>query len=47
VINQTEFLDARNALTTAEMNLNLTRFAVLSETADLEFTTANGVLPLP
>ena len=47
VINQTEFLDARNALTTAELNLNLTRFAVLSEIAELEYTTANGVLPLP
>lgn len=46
VINQTEFLDARNSLTTAELNLNLTRFAVLSQTAELEFTTANGVLPL-
>jgi outer membrane protein TolC len=46
VINQTEFLDARNALTTAELNLNLTRFAVLSETAELEYTTAGGVLPL-
>jgi len=46
VINQTEFLDARNSLTTAELNLNLTRFAVLSETAELEYTTANGVLPL-
>jgi outer membrane protein TolC len=47
VINQTEFLDARNALTTAELNLNLTRFAVLSEIAELEYSTANGVLPLP
>jgi len=46
VISQTEFLDARNSLTTAELNLNLTRFAVLSETAELEYTTANGVLPL-
>ena len=46
VINQTEFLDARNSLTTAELNLNLTRFAVLSETAEMEYTTANGVLPL-
>lgn len=47
VINQTEFLDARNSLTTAELNLALTRFAVLSETAELEYTTANGILPLP
>ncbi len=47
VISQTEFLDARNALTTAELNLNLTRFAVLSETAELDYTTASGALPLP
>jgi outer membrane protein len=46
VINQTEFLDARTSLTTAELNLNLMRFATLAEIAELEFATASGVLPL-
>jgi outer membrane protein len=46
-INQTEFLDARTALTTSELNLTLTRFAVLSETAELDYATANSPLPLP
>lgn len=47
VINQSEFLDARNTLTTAELNLNLTRFSVLTETAELDYTIANGSVPLP
>ncbi len=46
VISQSEFLDARTALTNAELNLNLTRFTVLSDAAELEYATASGVLPL-
>ena len=47
VINQVVFLDARNALTGAELNLNLTRFALLSRQADLAYATAVKPLPLP
>ncbi len=47
VINQAEFLDARSALTSAELNLNVTRYAALIETAQLEYTTASGVAPAP
>jgi outer membrane protein TolC len=46
VINQVEFIDARSALTSAELNLNLTRFDVLSRQADLDYATAAGNLPL-
>lgn len=46
VINQVVFLDARNALTGAELNLNLTRFALLSRQADLAYATAVKPLPL-
>jgi outer membrane protein TolC len=44
VINQAEFLDARSALTSAELNLNVTRYAALIEAAQLEYTTASGVV---
>jgi outer membrane protein TolC len=47
VINQVVFLDARNALTGAELNLNLTRFALLSRQAELAYATAVKPLPLP
>ena len=47
VINQVVFLDARNALTGAELNLNLTRFALLSRQADLSYATAVTTVPLP
>jgi len=47
VINQVIFLDARNALTGAELNLNLTRFALLSRQADLAYATAVNPLLLP
>ncbi|MEO8225546.1 MAG: TolC family protein [Gammaproteobacteria bacterium] len=47
VINQVVFLDARNALAGAELNLNLTRFALLSRQADLAYATAVSPLPLP
>jgi len=47
VINQVIFLDARNALTGAELNLNLTRFALLSRQAELAYATAVNPLELP
>ena len=46
VINQVEFIDARSALTSAELNLNLTRFEVLARQAQLDYATAAGTLPL-
>lgn len=46
-INQVEFLDARSALTSAELNLNLTRFELLSRQAELAYATAVNPLPLP
>ena len=47
VINQAEFLDARVALTNAELNLNVTRYAALIAAAQLDYVTATGVVPLP
>jgi outer membrane protein TolC len=46
VINQVEFIDARSALTSAELNLNVTRFEVLARQAQLDYATAAGTLPL-
>jgi outer membrane protein len=46
VINQVEFIDARSALTSADLNLNWTRFDVLARQAELDYATAAGVLPL-
>jgi len=46
VINQVEFIDARSALTSAELNHTLTRFDVLARRAELEYATAAGDLPL-
>ena len=46
VINQVEFMDARNTLSSAELNLNLTRFELLARQADLDYATAAGSLPL-
>jgi outer membrane protein TolC len=46
-INQTEFLDARSTLTSAELNLNVTRYAALIEAAQLEYTTGGGVVSVP
>jgi outer membrane protein TolC len=45
VINQVEFIDARSALTSAELNHNLTRFDVLARRAELEYATSAGDLP--
>ena len=36
-INQAEFIDARRALTDAELNLNVTRGETLSDVAELEY----------
>ncbi len=44
-ISQVEFIDARNALTSAELNLNLTRFQLLGRQAELDYATAAGALP--
>jgi outer membrane protein len=46
VINQVEFIDARSALTSAELNLNWTRFDLLARQAELDYATAAGALPL-
>lgn len=45
VINQVEFVDARNTLAGAELNLNLTRFDLLARQAELDYATAAGTLP--
>jgi outer membrane protein TolC len=46
VISQVEFIDARSALTSAELNHNVTRFNVLARRAELEYATSTGDLPL-
>jgi outer membrane protein len=46
VISQVEFIDARSSLTSAELNLNVTRFQVLARQAELDYATAAGTLPL-
>ena len=43
---QVEFLDARTAFTSAELNLNVTRFDVLARQAELDYATAAGTLPI-
>ncbi len=45
-ISQVEFIDARSSLTSAELNLNVTRFEVLARQAELDYATAAGNLPL-
>jgi outer membrane protein TolC len=45
-ISQVEFIDARAALTGAELNLNLTRFQLLGRQAELDYATAAGALPV-
>ena len=45
-ISQVEFIDARSSLTSAELNLNVTRFSVLARQAELDYATAAGTLPL-
>jgi outer membrane protein TolC len=46
-INQAEFIDSRRALTEAQLNLNVTRFAALSALAELEFALGAGARQLP
>ena len=46
VISQVEFIDARSALTSAELNHNVTRFGVLARRAELEYATSTGEIPL-
>ncbi|MET0659617.1 MAG: TolC family protein [Steroidobacteraceae bacterium] len=46
VISQVEFIDARSALTSAELNYNLTRFEVHARRAELEYATSSGNIPL-
>lgn len=46
VINQVEFIDARSTLTSAELNLAITRFDVLARRAELEYATSDGELPI-
>ncbi len=46
MISQVEFIDARSTLTRAELNLNLTRFALLTRQAELDYVTAAGTLPV-
>jgi outer membrane protein len=46
VISQVEFIDARSALTSAELNHNVTRFEVVARRAELEYATSTGDLPL-
>ncbi|PZN32547.1 MAG: hypothetical protein DIU71_07335 [Proteobacteria bacterium] len=45
-INQAEFIDARSALTRAELNYTITRFDVLARRAELEYAVCAGDLPL-
>jgi len=45
VINQVEFIDSRSTLTSAELNLNVTRFDLLAREAELDYATAAGTLP--
>ena len=44
-ISQVEFIDARNALTSAELNLNRIRFQLLGRQAELDYATAAGAPP--
>jgi outer membrane protein len=46
VISQVEFIDARSALTSAELNHSVTRFDVLARRAELEYATSTGDIPL-
>jgi outer membrane protein len=46
-ISQVEFIDARNALTTAQLNLNVTRFDLIERRAELDHATGSGELPVP
>jgi outer membrane protein len=46
-INQAEFIDSRRALTDAQLNLNVTRFAALGSLAELEYALGAGAAQEP
>ncbi len=46
-ISQLEFLDARNTLTSAQLNLNATRYELYARRAELDYATGTGNLPAP
>jgi outer membrane protein TolC len=46
-INQAEFIDSRRAMTDAQLNLNLTRFAALGSLAELEYALGSGTHQIP
>jgi outer membrane protein TolC len=46
-INQAEYIDARRALTDAELNQNITRFGALSHVAELEYALGTRTPNLP
>jgi outer membrane protein len=46
-INQAEFIDSRRAMTDAQLNLNVTRFAALSSLAELEYALGAGSRHVP
>jgi outer membrane protein len=46
-ISQAEFLDASNTLTSADLNLNWTRFDLLQRRADLVYASGVDASPLP
>jgi outer membrane protein len=46
-INQAEFIDSRRAMTDAQLNLNVTRFAALGSLAELEYALGAGTHQIP
>jgi outer membrane protein TolC len=46
-INQAEFIDARRALTDAQLNLNITRFGALGDLAELQYALGADTRRLP
>jgi outer membrane protein len=46
-INQAEFIDSRRAMTDAQLNLNLVRFAALGSLAELEYALGAGTQQIP
>lgn len=44
-INQTEFLDAQTAASTAQSNLNIARYALLQSRAELAYATGQDATP--
>jgi outer membrane protein len=46
-ISQVEFLDARSALTAAELALNVTRFELMERQVELQYATGDNANPVP